>query len=65
MGPPLEAEFRKSSHSHDDKACVEVAAGDEGPWVRDSKDRAHPALRYPAAAWDAFLRAVKADEFDR
>jgi Domain of unknown function (DUF397) len=65
MAPPPEADFRKSSYSSDQQACVEVAGANGGRWVRDSKYRTHPALHYPAAAWDAFLHAVKADELDR
>jgi Domain of unknown function (DUF397) len=45
--------------------CVEVAflpGGEVG--LRDSKDPARPAHRYPAAAWARFLAAVRAGEFD-
>jgi hypothetical protein len=31
--------------------------------LRDTKNRTLPAHRYPAAAWTAFLAAVRADEF--
>ncbi|MFG3119939.1 DUF397 domain-containing protein [Streptomyces sp. NPDC048197] len=53
--------WRKSSHSNPDGgACLEVS--DDHPAlvpVRDSKDPHGPALVFPAAAWGAFVTAVK------
>ena len=44
---------------------MEVAeAPDEGRLVRDSKDTAGPVLAFTAAEWVAFVRGVKAGEFD-
>jgi len=61
---PSDVEFRKSSFSNDQQACVEVASAPDGScWVRDSKDRTRPAHRYAPAAWREFLSAVRNREF--
>ncbi|GAB3481307.1 DUF397 domain-containing protein [Amycolatopsis cihanbeyliensis] len=45
--------------------CVEVAEAPEGGrYVRDTKDRTRPAHYFTPAEWDAFIRGVKAGEFD-
>ena len=46
-------------------SCVEVAPLENG-WValRDSKDTARPAHLYTPEEWAAFVRGVKAGEFD-
>ncbi|MFI0154080.1 DUF397 domain-containing protein [Streptomyces lydicus] len=53
--------WRKSSYSNQDGGeCIEVA--DNHPTlvpVRDSKDPHRTALVFPAAAWSAFVTAVK------
>ncbi|MFW6722386.1 DUF397 domain-containing protein [Streptomyces sp. MAR4 CNY-716] len=58
------ATWRKSSHSNPDGGeCIEVS--DDHPAlvpVRDSKDPDGPALVFEAAAWSAFVSAVKAGE---
>ncbi|MGC4896433.1 DUF397 domain-containing protein [Micromonospora sp. DT31] len=46
--------WRKSSHSGDEGACVEMAPLAEAVAVRDSKDPAGPVLVFPPAAWAAF-----------
>ena len=55
--------WRKSSHSNDQGACVEVAAGDGWVAVRDSTDPAGPVLAFPRGAWAPFLAGVRAGEF--
>ncbi|MDP9867149.1 MULTISPECIES: DUF397 domain-containing protein [Streptosporangium] len=73
------AEWLKSSFSGDNGGdCVEVAelkdvtnspghkAGHTDLIaVRDSKDPDGPKLFFTPAEWDAFVKGVKADEFDR
>ncbi|MCK7627332.1 DUF397 domain-containing protein [Streptomyces sp. RS10V-4] len=58
------ATWHKSSHSNQDGgACVEVAThGHDAPAlvpVRDSKDPRRTPLLFGAAAWDAFIGAVR------
>ncbi|MFD7585159.1 DUF397 domain-containing protein [Kitasatospora sp. NPDC059811] len=58
--------WRKSSYSADHGGeCVEVALGSlpGGVPVRDSKDPQGPALVFPAAAWEAFVMAVREGDF--
>ncbi|MGW4161645.1 DUF397 domain-containing protein [Streptomyces sp. NPDC004788] len=56
------AAWRKSSYSNGEGgSCVEVLDGVPGVVpVRDSKNPTGPALVVPAAAWAAFVAAVKA-----
>ncbi|WP_407560332.1 DUF397 domain-containing protein [Streptomyces sp. 184] len=58
------ANWRKSSYSNGDGGmCIEVS--DDHPAlvpVRDSKDPDGPALVFEAAAWTAFVAAVKTGE---
>jgi hypothetical protein len=56
--------FRKSSFSTYLVACVEVGVRDGLIRVRDSKDRDRGELTFNADEWDAFVRGVKAGEFD-
>ena len=54
----------KSSYCAADKPqCVEVAFGDHGVHVRDSKNPG-PVLCFTADEWSAFLAGMKAGEFD-
>jgi hypothetical protein len=57
--------FTSSFSGGNSNNCVEVAFSSEGVAVRDTKDRALPPHRYPAADWTAFLAGVRAREFDR
>jgi hypothetical protein len=56
--------FRKSSFSLYLIGCVEVGVRDGLIRVRDSKDRDGRELTFNAGEWDAFVRGVKAGEFD-
>jgi hypothetical protein len=46
-------------------SCVEVAPLPNGVAVRDTKDRARTPHLHSAAAWQAFLAAVRNGEFER
>jgi hypothetical protein len=54
------AEWRTSSYSSSNGACVEVAA-DSATWVlvRDTKDREGPVLKLGPDAWRRFAAQVK------
>jgi hypothetical protein len=56
--------FTSSFSGGNSANCVEVAFLPGAVVVRDTKDRAQPAHRYPAADWTAFLAGVRAGEFD-
>ncbi|MFJ9696655.1 DUF397 domain-containing protein [Kitasatospora sp. NPDC101183] len=52
--------WHKSSYSGPDNECVEVADGIPGAIpVRDSKNPGGPSLLFSAAAWTAFITAVR------
>ncbi|WP_052069319.1 DUF397 domain-containing protein [Streptacidiphilus albus] len=68
MSTPLDlaqAKWRKSTYSGQNGGdCIEadhVSFGDAVP-VRDSKDVSGPVLAFSAAAWSAFVDAVKSGE---
>jgi hypothetical protein len=64
MADLSQAEWRKSTYSANN-GCVEVAFIDDGGVaVRDSKDRSGPVLLFRSYEWAAFVRGVRADEFD-
>lgn len=60
-------DWRTSSFSGDNgNNCVEVAGvPGGGVAVRDAKDRTRAAHHHTPRAWDEFLAAVRAGEFDR
>ena len=65
QGACVEVAFKKSTFSAQNGGCVEAAltpAG--GVYIRDTKDRTKVAHEYTATEWDAFVKGVKAGEFD-
>lgn len=56
--------WRKSSKCAN-ATCVEVAGGDNGALVRDSKNLDSPILSFNLKAWAQFLDGVRGGEFDR
>jgi hypothetical protein len=56
----------KSSYSMTNGNCIEVASlSGEVIGVRDSKNPAGPILGFRPTEWDAFMRHVRNDGFDR
>lgn len=54
--------WQKSSFCNSD-GCVEIAAVDEGFWVRDSKlGDASPVLKFDSDEWQALRRGILAGE---
>jgi hypothetical protein len=56
------SDFRKSSYSAGNGACVEVGTGitDKNIIVRDSKNLSNgPLLQYSIGSWRSFLREMK------
>jgi len=59
------ATWRRSSFcSGAASTCVEVAIGTRMVTVRDSKAVASPILRFTVEEWRAFVRGVRAGEFE-
>lgn len=52
-------EFRKSSYSANESACVEVGDLPNGAAVRDTQHRDHGHLEFTAAEWSALLDVVR------
>jgi len=53
------AQWRKSSYSSANGACVEIADLPEAVAVRDSKDPAGPKLVFSRQAWVAFVERAE------
>jgi hypothetical protein len=51
------AQWRKSSRSSGNGACVETASLGQSVAVRDSKNPDGPKLIFPSPAWAAFIRS--------
>lgn len=54
-----DTEWRKSSRSMNQGACVEVALGGGRVSVRDSKDPASAVLTVASRQWTAFVHRLK------
>jgi len=59
------ANWRKSTRSNGQGACVEVATFGRTFGLRDSKDPTGPVLEVGTGDWAAFLRGAKGCQFDR
>jgi hypothetical protein len=63
-GSCVDVEYRVSSFCGH-PGCVEVASPEAGMvLVRDTKDRSKPPHEFTRTEWIAFIKGVKAGEFD-
>ncbi|MEU4163416.1 DUF397 domain-containing protein [Actinoplanes sp. NPDC026670] len=60
----LDHNWRTSTRSGSNGACVEVRRVGDTVEVRDTKDRTKPAHAYTLAEWEAFISGAKSGEFD-
>ncbi|KIR60859.1 MULTISPECIES: DUF397 domain-containing protein [Micromonospora] len=55
----LDDQWRTSTRSGGNGACVEARYTDHSAQVRDSKDRQGPVLSFSPSAWTSFVDALK------
>ncbi|WP_327039329.1 DUF397 domain-containing protein [Micromonospora maris] len=55
----MDSQWRKSTRSGSNGACVEVRFADHAVEVRDSKLPSGPTLRFNGRSWSAFLSELK------
>ncbi|MFD9394169.1 DUF397 domain-containing protein [Streptomyces sp. NPDC060000] len=60
---PEDAWFKSSYSDGTGNNCIEAADLSTDVGVRDSKDKAGPALVFPRSAWAAFVTAARTDTF--
>ncbi|WP_082126829.1 DUF397 domain-containing protein [Allosalinactinospora lopnorensis] len=51
--------WRKSSYSHTNGECLEIAESPESVKVRDTQNRTVGHLSFPPAEWSAFLTDIR------
>lgn len=61
----MATQWRKSSLSTNDGACVEVREHDGNVQMRDSKEPASTVLTFTRDEWAAFMDGVLKGEFDQ
>ncbi|MDG4833857.1 DUF397 domain-containing protein [Solwaraspora sp. WMMD1047] len=54
----MDTQWRKSTRSGGNGACVEARYVDHTAQVRDSKDTAGPVLAFSRSAWVSFIRVA-------
>lgn len=60
--PPIDhLNFRKSSYSQSEAACVEIADLGDGKAMRDTQNREFGALFFDTNEWQAFLETARDD----
>jgi hypothetical protein len=60
-----ELQWRKSSYSGDNGACIEIAEiPTNAVKVRDTKDTDGPQLDFTSPAWLGFIADVRTDHFN-
>lgn len=59
-----DGDFKVSSWTGKHVHCVQVAVKPEGVAVHDDKDKSKTTLFFNHGEWNAFLKGVKAGEFD-
>ncbi|MCT2278922.1 DUF397 domain-containing protein [Micromonospora chalcea] len=55
----MDSQWRKSTRSGTNGACVESRHADQAVEVRDSKDAGGPVLRFGREPWRLFLRTLR------
>ncbi|OZV75181.1 hypothetical protein CA850_29070 [Micromonospora echinospora] len=60
----LDSQWRTSSHSGGNGACLEARYADHTTQVRDTKDRQGPVLVFGPAQWTGFVEGIKASAFE-
>ncbi|MFY1635085.1 DUF397 domain-containing protein [Solwaraspora sp. WMMB335] len=60
----LDSQWRTSSRSGHNGACVEARYADHTAQVRDSKDQAGPVLSFTPAQWIGFVQEIKTGKLE-
>jgi hypothetical protein len=55
----VDSQWRKSTRSGSNGACIEARYADKAVEVRDSKDTSGPILRFDGRAWSAFVSGLR------